>query len=83
MVPDRLRSLVLMIGTVAPVTPFTVVESVFALDVLLIEFTIGTVAPVTPLTVVDRVLALEVLLAVVDPVREPLSMSCTHALPFQ
>ena len=59
--PDRLSALVLMIGTVLPATPFTVVDKVLALEVLLTEFTIGTVLPVTPFTVVDRVLAFEVL----------------------
>ena len=61
-VPDSPSILVLMIGTVLLVTPFTVVLSVLALEVLLMEFIIGTVLLVIPLTVVLMVLALEVLL---------------------
>ena len=61
-VPDSPSALLFMIGTVLLITPFTVVLSVLALEVLLIEFTIGTVLPVTPLTVVLIVFALDVLL---------------------
>ena len=56
------KALVLIIGTVAPATPFTVVNKVLPLLVLLILFTIGTVAPTTPFTVVNKVFALLVLL---------------------
>ena len=59
----------LMIFTVAPATPFTVVFIVLADDVLDTVFTMGTAVPVTPFTVVLKLLgAVLVLLTVVVPV---------------
>ena len=53
-VPDSPNVLVLMIGTVLPVTPFTVVDKVLALEVLLTPDTADDVAAM-PLTVEVRV----------------------------
>jgi len=56
----------LIMFTVAPVIPFTVVFNVLAADVLDTVFTIGTAVPVTPFTVVVKLLgAVLVLLTVV------------------
>jgi hypothetical protein len=58
--------LVLIIFTVAPAMPFTVVFIVLLADVLDTVFTMGTAVPVTPLTVVVKLLgAVLVLLTVV------------------
>ena len=54
-VPERPIAFVLIIGTVLPVTPFTLVLIVFALEVLLTADTADDVAA-TPLTVDVRVL---------------------------
>ena len=62
LVPFCVSVFVLMIFTVAPATPFTVVRIVLALDVLEMELIILTEEPVTPLTVVVNVFAELVLL---------------------
>ena len=58
---------VFIIGTVAPVTPLTVVLRLFALLVLLTPFTMFTAVPVTPSTVVVNELLVLLLLTVVPP----------------